>query len=115
MTVTDSGLKLNTTEYDRLKSKLNLIIEFIASVYTIGFKCHRLICKVGFACFSDRVTVVVEFCSFPGQRTSSASLHKAGRYCEGKIKMASEEVSRKMALEISAFVYNAHDFANNHW
>ena len=42
MTVTDSSLKLNITEYDRLKSKLNLTIEFIASVYTIGFKCHRL-------------------------------------------------------------------------
>ena len=59
MTVTDSSLKLNITEYDRLKSKLNLTIEFIASVYTIGFKCHRLIYKVGFACFSDTVTVVM--------------------------------------------------------
>ena len=40
------------------------------------------------------------------QRTSSASLHMAGRYCEGKIKMASEKVSRKMVLEIKYFNVN---------
>ncbi|KAK2570152.1 hypothetical protein P5673_004913 [Acropora cervicornis] len=33
--------------------------------------------------------------------TSSASLHMVGRYCEGKIKMASEKVSHKMVLEIN--------------
>ena len=43
MTLTDGSLKLNIPEYDRLKSKLNLTIEFIASVYTIEFKCQRLI------------------------------------------------------------------------
>ena len=31
---------------------------------------------------------------------ASMASHMAGRYCEGKIKMASEKVSRKMVLEI---------------
>ena len=30
----------------------------------------------------------------------------AGRYCEGKIKMASEKVSRKMVLEIKYVIAN---------
>ena len=30
----------------------------------------------------------------------------AGRYCEGKIKMASEKVSPKMVLEIKYFIAN---------
>ena len=33
MTVTFGSLKLKITEYDRLKNKLNLAIEFIASVF----------------------------------------------------------------------------------
>ena len=42
-----------------LEFRLNSSIEFIASVYTIGLKCHRLIYKVCFACFSNRVTIAL--------------------------------------------------------
>ena len=37
----------------------------------------------------------------------------AGRYCEGKIKMASEKVSRKMVLEIKYI--NANNNNNNNF
>ena len=56
-------LKYSKTEYDRITYKLNFIIEFIASVYTIGLKCHPLIYKVCFACFPNRVTIAL-LCTF---------------------------------------------------
>ena len=53
-------LKYSITEYyDRLTYKLNLTIEFIVCVFTIGLKCHHLIYKVCFACFSNRVTIAL--------------------------------------------------------
>ena len=50
----------NINEYDRLIYKLNLSIEFIASFYIIGLKCHHLTYKVCFARFSNRVTIALK-------------------------------------------------------
>ena len=61
--MTNKGNK--TKEKDRLIYKLNLSIEFIASFYIIGLKCHHLTYKVCFARLSNRVTIALKllYCS----------------------------------------------------